>query len=328
VVQKNPEVLDRTIVVCQLIYAALKLPSFMLDLSGNRIIQIPEKLVDNCFCTRLSRAEGTEVDLDHAYQRFRDACVLDTNLTHYCPYGMSAITVPVKAKDKVIAVVSFGPILTNDPLKILEEQTASRPSITDHQKVALAEYLSSLTSYDTGFLNAFSQIISLALNKDAELSVASRAPMSETDFRAGELKNYSCPEIVEAAMHYIAENFTNDISLTDVAEHVFVHPTHLSKLFNQYTSFSFRDYLNHLRISKARLLLLSPNKTVASVCFDVGFSDQSYFIRVFKAIEGITPGQFREQNLPKNHKSIIMVRKKEAPDKYRHLLGQTLMQKQ
>jgi AraC-like DNA-binding protein len=321
----SQEPIDRAIVVCQLLYSALKLPSYMFDLAGNHIIEIPENLVNDCFCSRYSRALGTELNLDDAFKRFKDSCMMDTILTHCCPYGLSAITIPVKSVGELVAVISFGPILTKDPLEILNDRVYPQPGITESDGAALAEYLYSLHQYDSDFLSAFSQIISLALNKNSEVLCAPRMPISRSEWRQDEYKHHSHSEIVEEALHYMAENYTNDISLTDVADHVFVHPKYLSKLFNQYVSFGFRNYLNHLRISRARLMLLDPQTTINSICFEVGFSDQSYFNRVFKLIEGVTPGQFRNQHLPNNHEETTFTPKMEVPDKYRFLREEAML---
>jgi AraC-like DNA-binding protein len=319
----NSESIERAIVISQLIYTSINLGSYMLDVAGNRIYEIPDNLVDNCFCSRYSRALGIELDLDAAFKRFRDACTLDTILTHCCPYGLSAITVPVKAGDEPVAVISFGPILTKDPKEILNSHVYLQPGIDISDQIALAQYLYSLQRYHVDSLSALSQIVSLLFNKDDELSCKTMIPISGSEWKEDEYKHYTCPDVVEAALRYIAEHYTDDISLTDVAEQVFVHPTYLSKLFNQYVSFNFKDYLNHLRITKARHLLLDPSKAIASICFQVGFTDQSYFNRVFKAIEGITPGQFRDQHLPKKHKVSHFIQKMDSPDKYRFLRLET-----
>jgi len=95
----------------------------------------------------------------------------------------------------------------------------------------------------------------------------------------------------------------NKISLKDVAQNVFTHPTHLSRLLNQYTSCSFREYINRLRIARAKQLLRSPSLNIAAVCSEVGFSDQSYFDKIFKAMEGVTPSQFRRVYLSDDRKA-------------------------
>lgn len=321
-IKENSRTLNRAVVVSQLIYKAIQLPSYILDLVEDRIIEIPEGFVNSCLCMRLSRMTGIQVDFEHAYKRQKNACEMDTTLLNYCPYGLSAITVPVKTNNKTEVVISFGPILSRDPLEILIEQVYPRTDITIEEKKELAGFLYSMTQYDANFVNAFSQIIYLALNMDAAALDVFGYPINETQGNIS--RNYFRPNVVEAALHYISNNYTNDITLSDVAEKVFVHPSHLSRQFNQSMGISFRDYLNRLRIKKARHLLLDPSKTVSSICFEIGYSDKSYFNKVFKAIEGITPGRYREQNLPQHFKAEGVIHRLESPDKFRYLRNNIL----
>ncbi|MCL2807798.1 MAG: helix-turn-helix domain-containing protein [Coriobacteriia bacterium] len=321
----SSEYIDQAIVVCQLAYAAFKLPCFMIDMVGDRVIEIPKNLIDDCFCSRLAKAANTELDITHAFKRFRDVSEMDSSHAHSCPYGLTAISVPLKFNNEPVAVITFCPILTRDPQEILDEHVNTRTDLDDTQVEALRDYLFSLKQYDTDFLEAFSQIITMTVDKNSENLCAPQVPVGKTDWCSEEIKHYTCPDTVEAALQFIADNYTRDIALTDVADHVFVHPTHLSKLFNKYASFSFRDYLNRMRIAKARSLLMDPRRTIASICYKVGFSDQSYFNRVFKSIVGITPGQYREQNLPQRYRKAGALPAKEGNDTYQYLRDNALV---
>ncbi|HAN42807.1 MAG TPA: DNA-binding response regulator, partial [Sphaerochaeta sp.] len=69
---------------------------------------------------------------------------------------------------------------------------------------------------------------------------------------------------------------------------------YLSKCFKKYNDMNISDYLTSYRISKAKKLMEdNPSMLVASVSEMCGFGSTRTFMRVFKASEGITPGQFR-----------------------------------
>ena len=101
---------------------------------------------------------------------------------------------------------------------------------------------------------------------------------------------------------YIVANFTNnDMSLDMVAKHVYVHPSYISRIFSQQFNTPFRTYINGLRVNLASELLDTTDKSIGDICHEVGFSDHSYFNRVFKSIRGLTPSEYR--NRPRDRRS-------------------------
>ena len=69
---------------------------------------------------------------------------------------------------------------------------------------------------------------------------------------------------------------------------------YFSRLFKKYTGCSFKKYLNLKRIEGAKNLMKKNALNVSEACFRVGYNDLSYFSRIFKAIEGVSPSAFRK----------------------------------
>lgn len=80
-----------------------------------------------------------------------------------------------------------------------------------------------------------------------------------------------------------------DISLEVLAQTVNVSPSHLRRLFKQATGMAPHQYLIHLRVNRAKELLLTRGFSVNEVAAEVGFADQSHLHRHFKRIFGVTP---------------------------------------
>lgn len=80
----------------------------------------------------------------------------------------------------------------------------------------------------------------------------------------------------------------------DVAEALKIDRSHLYRMFKDEMGISVIDYITVCRISKAEIMLTNINLSVKDVAYSVGFSDQMYFSRVFKRLNGKTPTQFRE----------------------------------
>ncbi|WP_284638963.1 helix-turn-helix domain-containing protein [Paenibacillus silviterrae] len=99
--------------------------------------------------------------------------------------------------------------------------------------------------------------------------------------------------IIEQAMIYLQENYQQDISLDNCADHIGTNPFFLSKSFKQVTGKNFIDYLTELRIEKAKQLLRESELKINDVAGMVGYQ-HSYFNRIFKKLEGMTPTRYRE----------------------------------
>lgn len=106
--------------------------------------------------------------------------------------------------------------------------------------------------------------------------------------------------IVKNALHYIQENYTQKLTLSDVAEKTYVSQWHLSKLLNRHTGQSFSEILNNVRIDQAKKLLEDPSLRIGDVADAVGFMDMAHFSRVFKKQVGISANEYRNEVLGKN----------------------------
>ncbi len=101
------------------------------------------------------------------------------------------------------------------------------------------------------------------------------------------------PQKIDAALSYMDTHYQDDISLETVADYVGVTPNYLSYLFTHTVGQSFTDTINKIRIEHAKILLSDHSKTVYMVGEQVGFTNTTYFIRVFKKHTGMTPNEYR-----------------------------------
>lgn len=94
-------------------------------------------------------------------------------------------------------------------------------------------------------------------------------------------------------MMYINEHYMDNISLDGCADYTGISPFLLSKSFKRVTGKNFIDYLTELRLDKAKELLRDTSLRINDVAEQVGYQ-HSYFNRIFKKQEGITPSRYRE----------------------------------
>lgn len=101
--------------------------------------------------------------------------------------------------------------------------------------------------------------------------------------------------LIDRAIKFIKENYHRDISLEDVAHHVYLSPCYFSRLFKQVQGENFIDYLTRVRLEVAKELLLRTDLSINEIAARVGYKDYRYFGQVFKKMEGITPTIFRKK---------------------------------
>ena len=101
--------------------------------------------------------------------------------------------------------------------------------------------------------------------------------------------------VVKAALGYLEQHFAEHITLSQVADRVFVSQWHLSKLINRHTGKNFFDLVNQLRVKRARELLRDPALKVHEVAELVGYADVAHFSKNFKRLTGKSPVEYRAQ---------------------------------
>jgi len=102
--------------------------------------------------------------------------------------------------------------------------------------------------------------------------------------------------LVRQAQAIIRAEYASDLTLTQLAERLYVHPNYLSTLFRRETGVTFSQYLTQVRIENAKKLLRETELKIYQICDRVGYTDQAHFSRVFKAMTGLSPYEYREQH--------------------------------
>lgn len=104
-------------------------------------------------------------------------------------------------------------------------------------------------------------------------------------------------DVIFRAQEYISKHYERAITLEEVAEKVELSPHYFSKVFKERCGQSFIDYVTKFRVEKAKDLMKSKKRNVKEICFDVGYKDPNYFSRVFKKVTGISPSDYRHQQI-------------------------------
>lgn len=101
-------------------------------------------------------------------------------------------------------------------------------------------------------------------------------------------------DIIEFVQKYINENLEGDLSLTVLSELVDLNPAYLCRLYKEITGSNLSQYINEMRIERAKELLINSNLKIYEVAKAVGYYTVSNFNRFFKKEVNITPGEYRQ----------------------------------
>lgn len=99
---------------------------------------------------------------------------------------------------------------------------------------------------------------------------------------------------VRMALDYISENYTKKISLRDIAAKVGLSACRLAHLVKEFTGKTILQVIQQVRIRHAQQLLERTSRNCTDIAYEVGFQDQSYFIKHFRRLSGTTPARYRK----------------------------------
>jgi len=110
-----------------------------------------------------------------------------------------------------------------------------------------------------------------------------------------ENRNIKNVDIIRRTREFIRTNYKKKIKLADISKAIYLSPYYLSHIFKRETGITQMEYLAKVRIEEAKRLLESTQWTTTRIAFEVGHSDQSYFCKVFKKNEGISPYSYKKR---------------------------------
>jgi len=101
--------------------------------------------------------------------------------------------------------------------------------------------------------------------------------------------------VIFEIVKYIEARYAEEITLQELADRFYLSREYISRKFKQQFRENLSDYIERVRMEKAKLLLLNPQYRIAQVAELVGYKDEKYFSKVFKKLEGASPNEYRKR---------------------------------
>ena len=144
----------------------------------------------------------------------------------------------------------------------------------------IREYQSAGPMYKPMVKSLIAQLL-ISLFRENEKAASSAAPLAEN----AKIK------LTKDAIAYIRHHYTEDLSTSQVGQQIGVSLYHLCRCFREVTKVTVTAYINALRCETASTLLATGNYTVSEVAASSGFSNLSYFTKIYRQYQGICPSE-------------------------------------
>ena len=113
------------------------------------------------------------------------------------------------------------------------------------------------------------------------------------NLRTDSVRDSSKTGMVENALVYINEHFSEPISLDMIAKNANLSPFYFTRVFTVETGFTPHQYLIATRLNSAKFLLKTPGISIKEIAFASGFNSESSFCSTFRKWENMTPSEYR-----------------------------------
>lgn len=162
-------------------------------------------------------------------------------------------------------------------------------------KIGIGKCYSGLTLIHKSYEEACSSLEYLSENINVVHFEDIKNSMDAMETTAVKTQNAEKEKVVlfKKVEQYISDNLKEELELEKTAAKFNLSSYYFSRRFKEALGYNFSDYINMLRIKKAKELLIDDSMSIKEVGYSVGFSDPNYFSKLFKKYEGVTPTEYK-----------------------------------
>jgi AraC-like DNA-binding protein/ligand-binding sensor protein len=211
--------------------------------------------------------------------------VADSPCTLTCSYGLAETAAPVKLGSQTVALLQTGQVFTRKPTEPAFRKAMSK-----------AGDLGGSGNFDNA-RRAFFGTPVIAPDKIESVGTMLATFSDHLAMKMNQIamqRANAVPQTIAKAIEFIRDHHAETLSLPQVAGAVRSSVFYFCKLFSKATGKTFTEHVSHVRIERAKQLLLNPNLRISEIAYAVGFQSLAHFNRVFRRVAGETPTAYRE----------------------------------
>jgi len=188
-----------------------------------------------------------------------------------------------------VSRTAVGLELHSDHIELVEQHGGTDPTL-HHIAMALQAGIQTGDAVDQMYGEALSTALTVHLLRKYGATVP------EPKSRYGRLPR----EKLLRAVEYIRDQLDTDLTVSGIAQAVYMSPYHFTRLFKESTGQSPHQYVVEARVRKAKELLTTGKFTISEAAYHVGFVDQSHLTRHFKRVFGLPPKRLLSRRRPES----------------------------
>ncbi len=244
--------------------------------SFEEIAAYPEK--KNRFCSYIQKCNANECALCKKCDRDAFKKVLESKeaIIYKCRHNLVEAVSPIFNFGILTGFLMMGQVRTSsDGIdSMLNALAKNGKSDFESREIAAA-----IPSIDENLIKSYVNVMAICANY-LTLSNAIVSPK---------------PSVGQLTLQYISENFAKKINVHDICKAVGYSKSTVLSAFKKEFSTTINSYLTTIRLECAKKMLENETTSVNEIALNCGFSDQSYFSKVFSATYGITPTEYRRE---------------------------------
>ncbi len=294
---------------------ATGLATILVDTQGN---ELTAGYGFSPFCQLMRNNEDTR-QLCQNCDMFGGRSSLKNNVTtpYICHAGLVDFSYPVTIDNQIIGYIlcgqtkiedksDFQPIITektiwqDDPIFV--EAYENMPSTTPEKIRAGSQLLTIIINYYLSDIMSShfaiqepTNLPSQFLKQNNSIKTEEKIPLKHVETTSNDtIKVSSERQEIMDALDYINRHLNEVITLDEVSDHVFLSGYYFSKLFKKEVGQNFVDYVNEKKINRSKILLQDSTWSIDSIAHSLGFSQSSYFSKLFKKVTQMSPREYRQ----------------------------------
>lgn len=250
---------------------------------------------NNNFCKLFKNKDGYSACCTKSIERLAEK--MKRSLCPFygrCPMGVEEFYFPIAVRSRLLGIISVGVFSSDLDQNLIRVEKGARLRNIDI-KMAKRFYKKTVQQVNFDIHELYDDVTLLCDMISYFYTTVTNVKYEFIDID----EPFGIPSnnrIIAKVVSYVNYHYKEKISVSRLAELCFCNPNYLSTLFKKMMNMSIVEYINNIRIIRAKSILLFTSKSVEEISLSVGFSYPSYFISTFKKIVGCTPKEYRENN--------------------------------
>ena len=246
------------------------------DHDFNEIAAFPQTLLP--FCRQVQLLENVQNLCQIADERtFMHVKNTGKPYTYRCHCGLFETVAPIYNYGTIIGYFMMGQITDDQPNNIINIKKLSSKYFSNKYELEIA--CNKIPKIKTEMIESYINILEIIAEY---LTQTNRVTDNERD-------------IAESIRQYIHKFYSKKLSIDFLSETFGCSRTTLMNTFQKKYGKTIGNYITEYRLNKAEKMLINSTQSIKTIALDCGFSDQNYFVKVFKKYYSVSPSAYRKQ---------------------------------